>query len=182
MFIALCLTLPGGRAAWVSRGLAWIAPTVAAAALLSEIAVIGFTAAPLLAAAQTPGALPAQPFSVSIAGYGKVRSDIVRAMALAGMDGRAPLPRLMVDDVTYLALQRHPLPFHNLGVTDVWSGSIDNPARYLLSRNSSGVVVPCRHLPMELESAAAVSGQICAINRSQLQVLASPPPSLWGDE
>ncbi|MEO5587341.1 MAG: hypothetical protein ABIQ81_06570 [Novosphingobium sp.] len=182
LFVALCLTLPAAWPGWLTRPVGWLIAVAAVVALSSQVVLVRFTAQPLLAATQIPGALPKQEFSVSLAGYGTVRTDIAKAMALAGIAADSRQPGLMIDDVTYLALQRHPLPFHRLGVTEAWNIGIDNPAAYLVSRNSAGVVASCRHLPMEMELAAVTSGEICALSPAMLKELAAPPPSLWGDE
>lgn len=182
LFVVLCLTLPTAEPGGRTRALDWLVPAATVFALVSQVAVLTYVGPSLLAAARIPGALPKQEFSVSLAGYGAVRADIARAMTLAGIPAGSRQPGLMVDDVTYLALQRHPLPFHRLGVTEAWNASIDKPSAYLVSRNSAGVVAACRHLPMEMELAAAVSGQICALSPARLKELAAPPASIWGDE
>jgi hypothetical protein len=145
------------------------------AALLCEGAHFAFIGGPLLAAAHTPGYLPRQQFSVSIADYAAVRQGINTAMMKAGMSAGHRFHRLLVDDVTYLALQQDPLPIHQLGVLNgfVWAGSIDNPVRYLVSRQSEGVVISCANLPPDMEMAASRSGAICALSRSMLVHLAA---------
>lgn len=143
------------------------------AALGSQILVLGASAAPLYRAAQVPGYPERQPFSVSLAGYDAVRQDIARAMAESGIPLDRPLRRLLIDDLTYMALQQHRLPLHRLGVLSTWNGSIDDPVAYLRSRDSDGVVVGCRYLPARMEAAAARSGEICAISRAGLGRLAA---------
>lgn len=181
LFVALCLSLPPQQPvrAWRSSGL--VAAT-GIAALASQLALLAFVAGPLIRAAQKPGPLPDQAYSVSIAGYDGVRADVAAAMTQAGLDPRETHTRLMVDDVTYLALQRHPLPFHRLGVVEVWNGSIDNPAGYLVSRDSAGAVMACRNLPMEMEPVAVRSGDICALARPHLEEIAAPPEAIWDEE
>jgi hypothetical protein len=182
LFTVLCLTLPAPWTSWPMRWLAGLVPLAVPGALLCEAALLGLTGGPLLAAARTPGYLADQRFSVSIAGFGRVRQDIDRAMAVAGIPAGQRLKRLLLDDVTYLALQRHLLPFHRLGVLEVWNGSIDNPAQYLASRGSDGVVASCANLPLQLEIAASRSGGICAISRAMLVQLAAPPPDIWAND
>ena len=97
-------------------------------------------------------------------------------MAKAGMATGHTYRRLLIDDVTYLALQRDLLPFHQLGVLRVWTGSIDDPVRYLVSRHSDGVVVACANLPKHMAAAASRSGGICAISRRTLAQLSAPLP------
>jgi hypothetical protein len=143
------------------------------AALISQAVVLGASAGPLLRAAQVPGYPQRQPFSVSLANYDAVRHNIRRAMALSGIRSDRPLRRLLVDDLTYLALQQYSLPLHRLGVLSTWNGSIDDPVKYLRSRHSDGVVVGCSVLPPDMLAAASRSGQICAISRAGLDKLAS---------
>jgi hypothetical protein len=183
VFLALCLTLPAPQAGWVKCVLPWTIPVAAAAALTSQIVLLAFTTGPLLAASRTPGYLANQKFSASIGGYATIRSDISLAMAKAGIAQDRRLRGLMVDDITYLALQRHLLPFHRLGVVDpTWNGNLENPAKYLVSRGSDGIVAGCRYLPKDLERAAARSGEVCAISRATLARLVAAPSSIPGDK
>ncbi|MGV3553791.1 MAG: hypothetical protein ACO1OD_00895 [Croceibacterium sp.] len=137
--------------------------------LISQALVVGASAGPLWRASQTPAYPQGQPFSVSVSGYADVRRDIGRAMQASGMGAHRPLQRLLVDDLTYLALQEHRLPLHRLGVLSVWTGSITDPVAYLRSRGSDGVVVGCRYLSPEMRAAASRSGEICAISRAGLE-------------
>lgn len=175
LFVAICLTLPGERPKWLACPLRLLIPCAAVAALLSQAALLTFTAHFLLAAAGKPGVPPKQKFSVSVADYGAVRADIARAMTRAGIDDSVRHRNLMVDDLTYLALQRHLMPLHRLGVVGPWRGSIDDPARYLVSRRSAGIVTACKGLPDDLQMVAARSGDICAISGERLKELVSRP-------
>jgi len=139
--------------------------------VISQAIVLYLVFPPLLAAAGVPGYLDRQPYSVSIAGYGQVRRDIDRAMRMSGIPVTRPLHRLLIDDVTYLALQKDTLPLHRLGVVGAWSDGIDDPVGYLRSRDSDGVVMGCRFLPPDMRAAASRSGQICAISRDGLERL-----------
>lgn len=167
------------------KALRLAATLLLAAGLLSQVIVIGRMSGPLWAAAHNPGRLPLQRYSISLADYPSVRADIGRAMREAGMDpgatqgGTGPdgrLNRLLVDDLTYLALQRSYLPIYALGVMGPWNGPINDPAAFLVSRDSDGIVASCASLWQEAADAAARSGEICAINRQQLQRLAGGRP------
>jgi hypothetical protein len=133
--------------------------------------VIGFSLPSLIASARAPGYVAGQGFSVSVAEYATVRRDVARAMSMSGMPQGRVLNRLLIDDSTYLALQKHTFPLHWLGVIKVWNGSITDPARYLQSRESDGLVVSCANLPQDLRSAASRSGEICALSRAELDRL-----------
>jgi hypothetical protein len=136
------------------------------------VLVLGVSVRPLVQAAREPGYAEKQADSASIAGYDSVRRDIARAMGEAGIPTDRPLHRLLIDDLTYLALQRHRLPLHRLGVLSTWNGSIDDPVAYLRSRDSDGVVLGCKYLPADMRAAASRSGEICAISRAGLDRLA----------
>jgi hypothetical protein len=173
VFIVLCVTLPGtagsptpGPVAPIPAALVW---TTGAAAILSQAVLLIFVMGVLMKAAGDPGHLADQPYSVSITRYGAVKADIATAMRRAGMDPRTRYRGLMVDEVTYLALQRHLLPIHRLGVLQLWNGNIARPAEYLLSRHSDGVIVVCSNLPPDLAAVAARSGEICAISQAGLK-------------
>ena len=171
LLLACVLTwsLPAAAPSRLARGLPLLFAT---AALISQALVIGASAGPLYRAATASGYPPGQPFSVAMGDYAAVERDIDRAMQGAGIETARPLKRLLVDDLTYLALQGHRLPLHRLGVLSVWTGSITDPVAYLRSRSSDGIVVGCRYLPPEMRAAASRSGQICAISRAGLDRIA----------
>ncbi len=172
LFVLLCLTLPG-TSNRIRRALAITSRVALPLAFISQIIVLGVTIGPLMAKARTPGYVDAQPFSVSIAGYSGVRRDIETAMVASGMPTDRRLNRLLIDELTYLALQESYLPIHRLGVLSVWNGSIADPVAYLRSRGSDGVVLGCRFLPTNMRTIAARSGEICAISRQGLDKLAA---------
>lgn len=171
-----------------------VAAVVLVCSALSQVIVIGRMGGPLAATLEETGRLPLQQYSVAHAHYPQVRADIDRAMQQAGMsqdgasggsvggtgpDGR--LNRLLIDDVTYLALQRSYLPIHALGVMGPWNGPILDPAAYLVSRNSDGIVATCASLWQEAADIAARSGEVCAVNRWQLRQLAGGRPFVPAD-
>jgi hypothetical protein len=170
---ALAWSLPKTDLTGTSRLEAALPLVFVIAAALSQVLVLGASTTPLLRAAQVPGYPARQPFSVSIAGYDTVELDIERAMTEAGIPTDHPLQRLLIDDLTYLALQRHHLPLHRLGVLSTWNGSIDEPVTYLRSRDSDGVIVGCQYLPTDMRAAASRSGEICALSRTTLHHLAA---------
>jgi hypothetical protein len=169
---ALIWSLPTAESVTSSRVGATLPLASMTAALISQTLVLSVLAGPLLHAAQAPGYPERQPVSVSLVGYGSVKHDINQAMAKAGIPKNRQLHRLLIDDLTYMALQKQRLPLHRLGVLSGWNGRIGDPVEYLRSRDSDGVVVGCRYLPAAMRSAASQSGEICAISRSGLDRLA----------
>lgn len=173
IFAMLCFSLPAvsdsadGAKAFAVQPLG----AVVLFAVLSQAAVVGCSVPSLIASARSPGYVAGQGFSVSVAGYATVQRDIRRAMAMSGMPQDRVFNRLLVDDSTYLALQKHTFPLHWLGVIKVWNGSITDPVSYLHSRGSDGLVVSCANLPSDLRDAASRSGQICALSRAGLDRL-----------
>jgi hypothetical protein len=167
-----------------------LAVVVLVCSALTQVIVIGRMSGPLAATLEESGRLPLQQHSFAFMHYPQVRADIDRAMAQAGMDqggatgGTGPdgrLNRLLIDDVTYLALQRSYLPIHTLGVMGPWNGPILDPAAYLVSRDSDGIVATCASLWQEAADIAARSGEVCAINRAQLRQLADGRPFVPAD-
>jgi hypothetical protein len=169
VFVALAVTLPGVKDS--VRLLVPLLKLAAPGALLGQIVVLALTLGPMWRIAREPGYIELQPNSLSIAGYGQIRRDIRAAMAEAGFPTDRRLRRVLVDDLTYLALQDSYMPLHRVGVLSDFNGSIQNPAAYLLSRGSDGIVVGCKYLPLELSQAQ--SGQICAISRKMLEEVAA---------
>ncbi|MDF8331636.1 hypothetical protein [Novosphingobium cyanobacteriorum] len=168
----LALTLPrAARGRWMAR--ATVGVTIIGAA--SQLFLLAAFVPPLAAAAHTPGYVSGQPYSASIADYAPVRQDIHSAMVAAGIPQGRTLNRVMVDEVTYLALQDTRLPIHRLGVLSVWNGGLADPVGYLLSRGSDGIVIGCHLLPARLRQAAARSGPICALSAKTLDRLRGAP-------
>ena len=178
--VLLASALPLPRTGWRSLALPVLVAAAVPFALISQAFVLASTVPSLVKAARTPGYPAAQPFSVSISGYDGIRRDIARAMAASGMPQDRRLHRLLIDDVTYLALQHSSLPLHRLGVLSIWNGGIKDPVAYLISRNSDGVVIGCHYLPGAMREAAARSGPICALSRAGLDRLARLDPVMRG--
>lgn len=167
VFVALAVTLPGSA----SRSLAPLLKIAVPAALLSQVVVLALTLGPMWRTAREPGYIELQPNSLSVADYAQAKRDIRAAMTEAGFPTHRRLRRVLVDDLTYLALQDSYMPLHRVGVLSDFNGSIQNPAAYLVSRGSDGIVVGCKYLPLELSQAQ--SGQICAISRKMLDEVAA---------
>jgi hypothetical protein len=177
MACVLCLSLDPDKAGALPRRAGRAILAAATAALIGQALVIAAMFPAFATAARAPGYIDDMPFSVSVGHYSAVRSDIFRAMAAAQLPRDHRLHRLLIDDVTYLALQDSDLPLHRLGVLQVWNDGIDDPVAYLISRGSEGVVVGCRYLPPVMRDAAARSGQVCALSAADLQRLAQRSPA-----
>lgn len=177
---ALCLSLPLEAATWRERVIGFFARLGLPIAVASAVAMLVASVGPLRVASSNAVWIPDLRVSVSAFGYPQVRRDIAAAMDQAGMGGGQRFNRLLIDDGTYLALQHHTMPLHRLGVLGDWKGVITDPVAYLRSRNSDGVVIGCRYLPIPMQEAAARSGQVCAISREGLDRLAARGPTRFG--
>jgi hypothetical protein len=177
IFALLCFSLPKGRDVSHNADILPISRAITTVAIGSQSIVLGAMIAPFLAAAQMAGYIDRQPVSVSIARYGDVRRNIAQAMAKGGMPRDRRLYHVLIDDVTYFALQESYLPLHRLGVLSAWNGSITDPVEYLRSRRSDGAVIACRYLPARMRAAAARSGDICVLSSASLDRLAEPHSS-----
>lgn len=159
IIFGLCTRLPD----WARPGLRVIATGIGLFALVSPIAV-GLTYAPSLQrAAGQQGYIAAQPYSVSVFGFSKVRPQIEAAARLCKIDlvkSRA----VLVDDLTYFPLMRSHLPQHKLGVVHGWNGSIKDPIAYLKSRGSDGAVLGCRDLDEGMRRRAKRVGDVCCLS------------------
>lgn len=177
IFLVLCLTLP---VKWPVSGAAFASVSAGAVtlAILSQAIVLSLLLPPFIAVAQSPGYISNQPYSISIAGYAGIRRDIFAAMSASGIPTDRRLNRLLVDELTYLALQDSRLPLHRLGVLSTWNGEINDPIDYLRSRNSDGVVLGCHLLMPQMRAIASRSGEICAISRQGLDQIAKTDASL----
>jgi hypothetical protein len=82
---------------------------------------------------------------------------------MCGVDEPDSIRGLVVDDLTYFAYMTSWRPLHRLGVLRVWNGSITDPIAYLRARSSSGIVVGCLYLPLELRARAHRVGPFCCL-------------------
>jgi len=130
--------------------------------------VAAFSARPLLAIAQRGGFTDLQAYSYSGTGFAATRAQAHAAMAAARFPQGRRLRRVLVDDGTYFVLQDSYMPIHRIGVLEIWNGSIEDPAGYLLSRGSDGIVMRCDYLAERLRRVAARSGEVCAISAAGL--------------
>jgi len=168
VFIVLCMGIPR-RHAVSTKLLSWLVVAAVPLALVTE-AVVAIRVFPsLYEANQQPGPTTRHPYSLSILGYDKVRADISTVMAEVGIPGDRRLHRVVVDEVTYLALQESYRPYHILA--DFINFDPVSLARYLVERDSDGIVISCRHMRPGLRAIAAESGRICAVSRQQLEKL-----------
>ena len=133
------------------------------AAAFSLVGMAAFSARPLLATAVKGGYADNQLFSYSGFGFAATRADAERAMRAAGFPDDRRLRRVLIDDGTYFVLHDSFMPLHRVGVLHIWNGAIKDPADYLLSRGSDGIVMRCAYLPAALRAVAARSGEICAV-------------------
>lgn len=174
--ILLAFTLGGPVLRPATGTLRKLAVVLVALAVVSQALNLLRVTPHLAAELHDPAYLPAQPFSVSLADYGSVRADIAQAMAAEEFPTDRRLHRVLLDDVTYLALQDSYRPFHRLGVVREWNGSIDDAAAYLASRQSDGVVMACAHLWPEAAQVATRRGDVCAVGPAKLASLAGGRP------
>ena len=153
------------------RAVGGLATLTLAVSLVSQVMVIVTLSPPHWAAALRGGSVRGQPLSIAAFGYSKVRRDIIQAARAAGMT-ETRLFRPVVDDLTYMSLQRSYLPIHRLGLFGWWSGTVESdPIGYLLSRKSSGLIVGCEGLPEKMRGVSHRAGEICAISRTALDRL-----------
>ena len=170
--LLLALTLPTSTSIQLNMWLRRAACAAVPLALTNQIVMLAIASGPLLAAYREPGYIHDQPFSVSVRGYSTTKSYIFTAMEKAGVPTDHVLNRIVVDELTYLALQDSHLPLHRLGVLSVWNGGITDPVTYLRNKHSDGVIVGCHLLSERLRLAASQAGPICAISRATLDRLA----------
>lgn len=132
-------------------------------AVISPIVITVLYAPSFERGARQQGHLAAQPFSIGVFGFAKVRPQIEAAAKLCGITDLAKAHALMIDDATYLPLMRAALPQHVYGVMGLWKGQIDDPISYLRSRGSTGAVVACRYLDPKLRARAKSVGDYCCL-------------------
>lgn len=163
VILAVALALASPMSSRFKPWLNVIGIVIGLAALISPVAIAAIYAASFERAARQQGHLAAQPFSISVFGFAKVRQDVRTAAKLCGITDPAKSHAVMVDDVTYLPFIHSDLPEHAFGVVGGWKGQIDDPIAYLKSRDSDGAVVSCRLLPDDLRVRAKQAGKFCCL-------------------
>jgi hypothetical protein len=132
-------------------------------ALVSPVLIAATYAPSLVRAAYQQGHLKAQPFSIGVFGYAKVRREVEAAARLCRIDDPSRMKAMMVDDVTYFPFIRSYAPDHAFGVVGGWKGTISDPIAYLKGRGSDGMIVSCRFLPGDLRARAKRVGNFCCM-------------------
>lgn len=147
-----------------TRQLRLFSMALVAVSLIGQADLVRRLAPPLYRAAQTPGYVQGQNTSVSAYGYSAIRDQIRQTAKQCGIgaNGRARHP--LIDDVTYFAFADSWQPFHYLGVIGQWRGTISDPAAYLKSRGSEGMILGCHHLGPSLQGRAIRNGAFCCVS------------------
>lgn len=182
--LALALVLLASEFLAIPRARPWLAGATALAALagVASLALLAATFGPPLAArAAQPGYIADQPFSVSAYRYAALRPTVEQAAARCGLRPGQALDGVLLDDVSYFAFAATNRPYYRLGLLQVWSGSIDNPARFLVDHGSAGAVLRCSDLPPAMRSQAIATGPICCLDRSRLLAAARSRAAQVGD-
>lgn len=112
--------------------------------------------------AQT-GYIAEQPYSMSVFGYARLEPQILAAARKCGIGTPAAARALLIDDLTYFPFMASKLPQNRLGVFGIWRGTIRDPAAYLQSRGSDGIIVGCHILPKRLRERARREGAFCCL-------------------
>lgn len=136
---------------------------IGAFAVVSPVAMGVLYAPSFERAARQQGHLAAQPFSIGVFGFAKLRPQIEAAAKLCGIPDSSKARALMIDDATYLPFVRAKLPQHVFGVVGGWRGEIADPIAYLKSRHSDGAIVGCRFLDPALRARAKRVGDFCCL-------------------
>ncbi|WP_206241256.1 hypothetical protein [Novosphingobium terrae] len=164
--LALCVPLSPR----LTRSLSLVAITTGLALPISAIAILGLYGPSLAQVADKGGYLPNQPYSVGLAHYSTLRTQILRAAAACGITPANHPAHLLLDDITYFTFMDAPLPDHKTSVLEPrWSGSLTDPLAYLKQQHASGVVLACGALPPALRAKAKATGDVCCIGADQWQ-------------
>jgi hypothetical protein len=148
----------------IDAGVEMLAAILGLCALLSPPLIAAIYAPSIARAARQTGYLAAQPASLPVFGYASLKPDILAAARKCGIDDSGRARALLIDDLTYFAFIRSPLPQHQLGVIKMWRGSIRDPIAYLRSRGSTGAILGCHLLPDDLRAQAKRQGRFCCLS------------------
>lgn len=121
-------------------------------------------APPLLRAFGQRGYLDAQSHSLAVRGYRDLAPQILAAARQCDIAPGHNDRKLLVDELTYLAFMRSPLPQHYLDITASEApGAKIDPIAYLQTQGSDGAILGCRHLPPDLQARAKRQGDFCCL-------------------
>ncbi|MDB5716016.1 MAG: hypothetical protein JWO15_3413 [Sphingomonadales bacterium] len=154
-----------GTLRWIER----IGAMFATLAFVSVALVMIYYTQPLWEASRQSGYLRKQRLSISPYGFDKLRPHILATGRMCGLTPDTRTHGLLVDDVTYFAYMGTYRPLHWTGVLSIWNGSIADPAAFLSSKNSSGIILGCDFLKPELRSRARRNGQFCCLGAEDLK-------------
>jgi hypothetical protein len=150
---------------WIER----IGTVFAVLAFVNVALIMVFYTQPLWAASRQPGYLQKQRLSISPYGFDKLKPQILATGRMCGLTPDARTHGLLVDDVTYFAYMGTYRPFHWTGVLLIGNGSITDPAAFLRSKKSSGIILGCDFLKPQLRSRARQNGQFCCLGTEDLK-------------
>lgn len=167
ILVLLALAIVLGLSSYVSERLkaarTVVTVFIGVFAVISPIAIAALYAPSFERAARQQGHLAAQPYSLGVFGFAKLRPQIEAVAKLCGMTDPAKAHAVMVDDATYLPFVRAGLPQHVYGVLGGWKGEMGDPIAYLKSRGSTGAVVNCHYLDPDLRARAKRVGDYCCL-------------------
>lgn len=111
-----------------------------------------------------PGYLEGQRFSVSSSGYDEVAGPILETARLCRIDVAARPRHLIVDELTFFALQQARQPLLATYLDErTWGYEIRDHRALLEKVGSEGMVVGCHRVPLALQAEAVRHGEFCCL-------------------
>ena len=111
-----------------------------------------------------PGYARGQKYSITGFGFDALRPRILETAAMCGIDPATHPRHLVVDELTYFALEPSYQPiFMTYLDEDGWGRNITDIRALLAELNSDGMVVGCKWIPSKLRSKAIENGKFCCL-------------------
>lgn len=111
-----------------------------------------------------PGYPAGQRFSISTADYEALQPQIIETARMCGIEPANNPRRLVVDELTWFALQPTYRPILATYIDERgWGRSISDHRKFLSLRGSEGMVVGCQWVPTQLRGEAIRNGQFCCV-------------------
>jgi len=134
--------------------------------ILSQLALLAIYTPYAFGSWSDPGYPSELKYSISGFGYERLRPKILETAALCDIDPNRHPQHVVVDELTYFALEPAYQPFFATYLHESnWGENISDIRGLLDSWNSAGMIVGCQWVPHKLRSEAIENGQFCCLRK-----------------
>jgi hypothetical protein len=132
--------------------------------ILNQVALLAVYSQSAVGAWTDPGYPRGQIYSFTAFGYDGLRPKILETAARCGIDPASHPRHLVVDGLTYFALDSSYQPIFMTYIDERgWGKKIADIGGLLAKLHSEGMVAGCEWIPSKLRSKAVENGQFCCL-------------------